>query len=350
MMRLLVTFLGILLVMTVDARGDCGHMWDGMACHFSCPSGYEDAIGDHMCAEHGVGCPSFDGGGHQPSAPTTDNEDKRRLEQERREAEERRRQEEERHRQEAFMQARDEAVQLLKGVSAGGVGLKDAHTNTPVFGLKGVDFADSTIKAIGPERHPRDLAGPNAAWKQLHCSASIFGYGIAAAKRATNQADLEEVKYLGDEALSALTGNPIGVECPPVPPLDNPKELSFAPTSPLVRLYTGLVIATTKQTELLIQSKQERTQVETQVHETKQKVEQLKVELAKEPPGSDKPKESAMAEAQAALAAALEAEAEAKADEAKATQRLEQYEKLNKRAKDNPDNAADLYAELMKGG
>ena len=110
----------------------------------------------------------------------------------------------------AFIQERDSAV--LKG-----------DTGTHFFGiggLKGSDSTDSELKGISaakPESELRDLSGANAAWKQLNCAAAIAGDAIAALQTALDgkSDERDEFKYLSSESSKALSGEALGVACPP---------------------------------------------------------------------------------------------------------------------------------------
>jgi hypothetical protein len=109
----------------------------------------------------------------------------------------------------AFIKERDSTV--LKG-----------DTGTDFFGtrgLKGVGSADSGLKGISaaePAKEHRDLAGPQAAWKQLNCAAAIAGSAILALQSALDgkNDERDEFKYLSNESSKALAGETLGVACP----------------------------------------------------------------------------------------------------------------------------------------
>jgi hypothetical protein len=126
-----------------------------------------------------------------------------------RQAEEARRLKEQQQQHAAFIKERDSTV--LKG-----------DTGTHAFGiggLKGIDSTDSGLKGVSaakPAKEPRDLSGPNAAWKQLNCAAAIAGNAIAALQSALDgkSDERDEFKYLSSESSKALAGETLGVVCP----------------------------------------------------------------------------------------------------------------------------------------
>lgn len=115
--------------------------------------------------------------------------------------------------QAAFIRSRDDAANTLKGSigttvspNNGGLkgsndyGLKDAVSD---HGLKG-----STTPSSGQSKQA-------AAWKQLHCAASIAGYALSALQ---TKGDYNEFGTLSIEALKALDGQRPSVECGNAPP------------------------------------------------------------------------------------------------------------------------------------
>jgi hypothetical protein len=161
-----------------------------------------------------------------------------------------------------------DAASHLKGVSADNMQLKGIDSST--FGLKGVSpeeaaaNPDHGIKARSADADNRDVS---TAWKQLHCSAELANYAVEDVhKIATGEADareLDEVKYLAGEAMEALHGNPIGVQCSSAPPVH------FATTPDPQRLtpvYGEILKRTIRDGETLVASRE--------------KVESLKKQLA----------------------------------------------------------------------
>ena len=91
-----------------------------------------------------------------------------------------------------------------KGTKFFGVG------GTSVLSLKPIQMAQA-----------RPVEG---SWAQLHCSSYLSQRAAAAAARGNE----DETNYLSDQAARAMTGGPIGVSCPPPPPLAaqmDPREL-----------------------------------------------------------------------------------------------------------------------------
>ncbi len=162
--------------------------------------------------------PSSGGGASYSSVPPIDYEAQRRAEEEsRRQQEEAERQERERvqaRKQREFETQRNEAAKSLKGQAAA-----SPAGNTPAFGLKGVAPQDAGLRAPSTTVE-RDLGGQRAAWKQLHCVASIVGPALAAVLPPEGkQPDFNESRYLLSEAENVLNGQRAGVQCGTAPPL-----------------------------------------------------------------------------------------------------------------------------------
>lgn len=151
-----------------------------------------------------------------------------------------------------------DAASHLKGVSADNMGLKGVDSST--FGLKGVSPDEAAgnpeygIKARSPDSDNRDVS---TAWKQLHCSAELANYAVEDVhKIATGEADareLDEVKYMANEAMEALHGNPIGVQCSSAPPVifaTNPDPQRMGPA------YEKILTRTVHDGETLVASRQ----------------------------------------------------------------------------------------------
>ena len=79
---------------------------------------------------------------------------------------------------------------------------------------------DTGLKMLrDSDRVTRDLQGPQAAWKQLNCAAALSGYALAALSNPTP--DHQESSFLMEQALNALNGQTLGVECPVAPRFPN---------------------------------------------------------------------------------------------------------------------------------
>lgn len=110
-----------------------------------------------------------------------------------------------------FIRDRDAAANTLKGSTG--------TTNPDHFGLKGSsDFglrdavAEPGLK--GSTRSKPDPSKQAAAWRQLHCAASIFGYALSALQ---TKGDYDEYGTLSVEAMKALEGKRLTVECKSAP-------------------------------------------------------------------------------------------------------------------------------------
>lgn len=131
------------------------------------------------------------------------------LERQRREAEQKRAQEE-------FLREVQAAAGQLKGVSGDELELKGVGDNTAFFGLKGISPNEAAphINTSRPDASARDLS---TASKQLTCAFSITNYALTHVSNVVagtgTDADMDEIKYLAGEAVNALQGDPVGVQC-----------------------------------------------------------------------------------------------------------------------------------------
>lgn len=148
------------------------------------------------------------------------------AERKRKEAEkaERERQEAEiRERQAEFERQKQDAVDHLKGIGKGGgetLKLNPDHT----FGLKGLDKPEDThLKPIGP-RSSRS-GNPTTVWQQLHCAFELTAFAADAARKYGPGS--EDFMVDVAQALKALDGEPLEVECSKAPPM--PKARSSVP-------------------------------------------------------------------------------------------------------------------------
>jgi hypothetical protein len=133
--------------------------------------------------------------------------------------------EEKRKKDAEFIRDRDATAHTLKG---GVIGTTAAPNDG---GLKGSSTLDTGLRELrDSDRVARDVQGPQAAWKQLHCAAALSGYAFAAlSKPAQGKAenfqdpDYQEFSFLAKEALNALNGQTLGVACPAAPPFPDLK-------------------------------------------------------------------------------------------------------------------------------
>lgn len=195
----------------------------------NCPGqGWTSAGDDQSCEEACYGTRSSPDRGS--SAPSYDYEAARRAqeaeaERQRQQAEaeriERERQaEEKRQKDAAFIRDRDAtplkgssglASSELKGLS--GSGLKGSGDNP--YGLRDA-VSDTGLKGSAPASEAQ--AKQAAAWKQLHCAASIAKSALAALQA---DVDYNEFGYLSVEASKALDGQRTDVVCEKAPAFPN---------------------------------------------------------------------------------------------------------------------------------
>jgi hypothetical protein len=168
------------------------------------------------------------------------------------------------------------AAASLKGVSPDNMQLKGE--NSASFGLKGVSSADAStqIKLHTPGGARGDVS---TAWQQLHCSAEIMSYAVADVQKIANgEADareLDEVKYLANEASNALHGNAPRVACSTAPSIS----FTRAPDpAKLASVYEGLITRTVNDAENIVSSRQKAQELRQQLDDLKTK--------AKTPTGS----------------------------------------------------------------
>ncbi len=231
-------------------------------------------------------------------------------------------------------------------------------TGSTILGIRGNPEGDLQIRDLAPDRQTRNIPTP---WKQLHCATSI-GQGAVSAGRNGN---VEEVRYLGEETIKALNGDPLGVQCPanvPDPPRPYGQSQLRQHPPALVQLYKLLIKSTEEQVARISKTQkvtpqltEKRKQAETKVEEKKQELEQLRQKPGDpKKPEEVREKKSAMAEALAALKAAQAALAEADKAVRDANKEAEQANQALNRNKDmfdkaqaNPDRAAELLTQLQ---
>lgn len=130
--------------------------------------------------------------------------------------------ESERQKEAAFVSDRNDAVNTLKGSSGlaaselkglSGTGLKGSGDNP--YGLRDA-VSDTGLKGSTPASEAQ--AKQAAAWKQLHCAASIAKSALAALQA---DVDYNEFGYLSVEASKALDGQRTDVVCEKAPAFPN---------------------------------------------------------------------------------------------------------------------------------
>jgi hypothetical protein len=286
---------------------------------------------------------------------------------------------EEKRRHEEFEKNKTDALKDLKGDSTSDLDLKGVGAgtikdkNTPFFGLKGV--GDTGIKDIAPARNPRDVS---TAWKQLHCATEISGYALADATKLDGQIDLDEVRYLAGEAISALHGESLGVQCSEAPPM--PKTYSQRQLDPsrYLPLYESMMQKTVKEAEKIQAINQELDALKQKEQKSRERLQELRSQTGNRPATKaasgqqansesqqiaqaeaeqkayhererqralevykeQKERQSAMADALAALRAAQRLINEQNAEKAQAYRVLQHYQDLNSKAATNPSALA----------
>lgn len=110
-----------------------------------------------------------------------------------------------------FIRDRDEAANTLKGSTG--------TTNPNDFGLKGSGNYGLRDAVAEPGLKGSTTSNPDpskqaAAWRQLHCAASIFSYALSALQ---TKGDYDEYGTLSVDAMKALEGKRLSVECKSAP-------------------------------------------------------------------------------------------------------------------------------------
>lgn len=199
----------------------------------------------------------------------------------------------------------------------------------------------------------------------LHGNAGAIAQG---ALRAAKSGNIEEVRYLGEETIKALSGDPLGVQCPgniPDPPKPYAqKQLRQLPPE-LFQLFNLLMKSTEEQASRLSRTQkaipeltEKKKDAEKKVEEKKQELEQVKQKAADpKKPEEVKEKKGAMAQAlaalktsQAALAEADKAVREENKGAERANQALARNKEMFEKAQANPDRAAELLNQLQNAG
>lgn len=113
---------------------------------------------------------------------------------------------------------RADALGRIKDDS-GDVQLKDA--STPFFGERVTTPSEAAqvINTTKPGHATNDL---NTAWKQLHCASEIAHHVLADVKKmdtaGADPKDLDDISYLAQQSMNALSGATVDVACSPAPP------------------------------------------------------------------------------------------------------------------------------------
>ena len=111
---------------------------------------------------------------------------------------------------------RDKTVLDLKGPSGTPTLKLKGVSGMDSYGLKGRNTGNTGLKGLRDSDHvTRETQGQQTAWKQLHCASEIAGYAL---KNLEQKGDYDEFGGLSIEALKALDGQRLTVECHAAPP------------------------------------------------------------------------------------------------------------------------------------
>lgn len=270
---------------------------------------------------------------------------------------------------EKFNIEKNKAVNSLKGTSSGTLQIKGSDLRT-TFGIK--TSPDVELKTPGGET--RRIT---SAWKQLHCGAYISGFVIKKVTPKNNEGiDIEEVRYLTDQANKALSGSHTGVQCPtaPVPPKPYGK-VALGSDSKLVRFYKKLLLKTEIEAQKVWKFEKEiwkikanNKKVYREEAEKKQEVTKLKEEIKElekttptralkriekdvkepEPKKKDTEAEEALEKKKRALKAALAALEKAKQAMAGVDKHISEAEKQRSNAKKKLSGYEEMFNKVKK--
>ncbi len=280
--------------------------------------------------------------------------------------------EENRRNEEATRKFNEDKEQALKSLK-GGSGTMTMKGGTDVFGMKG--NPDVELKVRGAEK-----PAMTSAWKQLHCSAYISGFAFqaAATKKGTNvkDPDWDEVHYLAVEANKALSGEPIGLQCPEAPEPSKPYgRLNLGPDSTVVKFYKILLRATDEQSvrannavKRIREATATKQVARAEVEKREKEVTKLQDEIKEPPKTEEGPKNpelakekdrSALDEAKRALEQSMRAKervdklsdemiTSAIKEKTEAQALLGQFEKLFNQVQADPNKASDFLKMIQK--
>lgn len=214
-LNLLAILCAIWALVSADSQAQSRSRPCGCYCNVWLPAPCSDNACKAACGyvdpRQGGSVPQQGGG---PITPIPDLEAERRAQEEA----QRKREEDERIEAERLKAERDRKFKEERDAAAKGLkGAAPSSGNSNTFGLKGASSSASELRAADP-RVDRDLTGQRAAWKQIHCAASILTPALAALKPPDGAPiDFNEYRYLANEALNALNGQRLGVQCAPAP-------------------------------------------------------------------------------------------------------------------------------------
>lgn len=288
------------------------------------------------------------GGGYDEDAARRRREQEYRIrlqEQQRRQEEERRRREaEERRKKAEFERERSEALRSLKGVSVQDADLKSVGGDSALLGLKGVNAREGGLKDVRSASAAGEIAG---ALEQLSCGADISDAALELAGRIQTRDEMAELNFLNEQALNAIRGKPVEVDC-----RKDGVSLKFklSPRAHYENLYRELGRIAEKEAVVMFRAHKELPALKSKAKTARLKAEKLKRETQaseRDAPPEKEKKGSALEEALAALRAAEAAMAKVEAEREKARASIEKLDKLNDEARARPDKAEELLADLL---
>ena len=301
-------------------------------------------------------------------------EEKRRHDELRRqqEAEERRRQLEEAERKakqraqeaaEKFAIEKRDALNSLKGTGPGTLQIKGSEMRKP-FGIQA--SPDVELKISG-----KDSGSITKEWKQHYCGRWVIGYIFPAAKKG----DVDEVRFLGTQALKSFRGGPLELQCPETqPPPQIYEGVVIGPDSPVEKFYMKILRLSEKEAVRLMEAEKQiwkvrakKQKVQKEIADDQNKVNKIKEEIkelkratappaaegeekkvAKEPEKKDMKAKAQIEEKKRALEAALAALKRAQKAEADVDKTVAKAEKERSDAQKNIKEYEDMFNKVKK--
>ena len=355
--RLLVAFIAACL-----SAGPVLADWTCSCCGRTYPvnpghSAYED---NWIQLHRNACCVSRSGGGQSmvPSGPSPEQLQKQRRQAERQrqleaaEAEERQRKLDEETKRLEFERRKQEAVGELKGASGNKITLK---SGTTFFGIKGNPDTNLQLKEVGPA----EPAMPTA-WKQLNAAAYLAGVAISGLEK--DPIDIEDVRFICDQAGKALGGERLSVQVPEAAPMprlsENPPPAAAKFYETVVKVIGRQAARIEKDAGRIRQAEEKKKAAESEILERKNEVSRLKADAkapdAVQPSQNKRIANPALADALAALALARQSDANAavqeraaRADQADAQAGLRKLGQIAKTVAANPAAAGRQLQQLQ---
>lgn len=268
-----------------------------------------------------------------------------------------------------FNMEKERTIKSLKGASAGPLELKGATKVTP-FGIKGTPDEELELKSIS--RKDIELRAISTEWKQHYCGRWITGYTFPAAQKG----DVEEVRFLGTQAIKAFRGGPLELQCEAQPAPKIYEGVVIGPDSTVEKFYMKILRMTEKEAVRMMEAEKQIWKVRTkkqkannevaekqqEVNKIKEKIKQLKKATtppaaeseekkaaeAPEPKKKDTKAEEKLKEKKHALEAALAALKMAQKAEADVDETIAKAEKERSEAQNNLKEYEDMFNMVEK--